>query len=308
MIILIMFGVSIITFSLTSFIPGDVVDILLDMEYDPEVAAHLRESIGLDKPFWVRYSKWIFGVLQGDLGLSVVNGRPIFTMIIEKYPPTLEIAFFSTLLGLIVGIPLGVYSGIKQFKVADDVIRFSSLIGFSLPSFWIGTLMLLFLSLYVPEFPILRYIPFKENPLLHFQIIMLPSITLGVAMSALIIRMTRACVLDQIRQDYVINARARGLSESVILFKHVLRNAILPVITLVGIRFGYLIGGLVIIEEVFGIPGLGRMVIFSIYKRDYPLVLGLVLFFSLSFTFINLIVDLLYAWIDPRISYGNKSD
>ena len=302
----ILIGVTVVVFFLTTLIPGDVVDILLDIEVDPEVAARLRHTIGLDQPFVVRYWTWVSGLVRGDFGLSIINGHPVLEQIFEKYPPTLELAILSTILGLCIGIPFGVISATRQFHLTDDFLRLSSLIGFSLPSFWVGTLFLLMVSLWFPGFPILEYVAFSDDPILNIKIMSLPAITLGIAMAAIIMRMTRACVLEVIRQQFVVTARSKGVSERIILFKHVLRNAMIPVITLVGLRFGYLIGGLVIVEEVFGIPGLGRLVIYSISKRDFPLVLGVVFFIALSFMLINLIVDVLYAVIDPRISYRKK--
>lgn len=305
-VIPLLLGVTIITFFLTALIPGDVVDVLLAIDVDPEVASRLRQTIGLDQPFFVRYWHWFVGLLHGDLGFSILNGRPVLSMILEKLFPTFELAFLATVIGVVIGIPFGVFSAIRQFHFTDDFLRLLSLIGFSLPSFWVGTLLILMVSLWFPGFPILKYVPFSEDPLLNLQIMSLPAVTLGIAMSAMIVRMTRACVLDVLRQQYVVTARSKGLSSRVVLFKHVLRNAMLPVITLVGLRFGFLIGGLVIVEEVFAIPGLGRLVIYSISNRDFPLVLGVVLFIALSFMLINLLVDILYAVIDPRISYGEK--
>lgn len=305
-VIPLLLGVTIITFFLTALIPGDVVDVLLAIDVDPEVASRLRQTIGLDQPFFVRYWHWFVGLLHGDLGFSILNGRPVLSMILEKLFPTFELAFLTTVIGVVIGIPFGVFSAIRQFHFTDDFLRLLSLIGFSLPSFWVGTLLILMVSLWFPGFPILKYVPFSEDPLLNLQIMSLPAVTLGIAMSAMIVRMTRACVLDVLRQQYVVTARSKGLSSRVVLFKHVLRNAMLPVITLVGLRFGFLIGGLVIVEEVFAIPGLGRLVIYSISNRDFPLVLGVVLFIALSFMLINLLVDILYAVIDPRISYGEK--
>ncbi|MBW2147764.1 MAG: ABC transporter permease [Deltaproteobacteria bacterium] len=302
----ILFGVTVVVFFLTTLIPGDVVDIMLDIEVEPEVAARLRQTIGLDQPFVVRYWNWLSKLVQGDFGFSIINGRPVLSQIIEKYPPTLELAVLATIIGILIGIPFGVLSAIRQFHLTDDFLRLSSLIGFSLPSFWIGTMFLLMVSLWFPGFPILEYVPFSKDPILNLKIMSLPAITLGIAMAALIMRMTRACVLEVVRQQFVVTARSKGLTEHVILFKHVLRNAMIPVLTLVGLRFGFLIGGLVIVEEVFAIPGLGRLVIYSISKRDFPLILGVVFFIALSFMLINLMVDVLYAVIDPRISYGKK--
>lgn len=260
----------------------------------------------MDQPFAVRYWNWVSRLVQRDFGLSIINGRPVLSQILEKYPPTLELAVLATIIGILIGIPFGVLSAIRQFHFTDDFLRLTSLIGFSLPSFWIGTLFLLIVLLWFPGFPILEYVPFSKDPILNLKIMSLPAITLGIAMAALIMRMTRACVLEVVRQQFVVTARSKGLNNRVILFKHVLRNAMIPVVTLVGLRFGFLIGGLVIVEEVFGIPGLGRLVIYSISKRDFPLVLGVVFFIALSFMLINLLVDILYAVIDPRISYGKK--
>ena len=303
----ILIGVTLVIFLLTALIPGDVVDVLLESQFQPELAARLRATLGLDKPFVVRYWNWVSGLVQGDFGLSLINGRPVLSQILEMYGPSLELAIIATVVGVLIGIPLGVLSATQQFHLTDDFLRLISVIGFSLPSFWIGTLFLLILSLYFPGFPILKFVPFSKDPVLNLTIMMIPGMTLGIAMVALILRMTRSCVLEVIRAQFVTTARSKGLNERVVLFKHVLRNALIPVVTLVGLRFGYLIGGLVIVEEVFGIPGLGRLVIYSISKRDYPLVLGVVFFIALSFLIINLLVDLLYAVIDPRISYGKKA-
>jgi peptide/nickel transport system permease protein len=304
----ILIGVSLVIFFLTTLIPGDVVDVLLESEVSPELAARLRATLGLDKPFLVRYWGWASGLAQGDFGLSIINGRPVLSQILEMYGPSLELAIIATVIGVLVGIPLGVLSATRQFRLTDDFLRLASVIGFSLPAFWVGTLFLLLISLYLPGFPILNFVPFSKDPVLNLKIMMVPGVTLGIAMVALIMRMTRSCVLEVIRAQFVTTARSKGLNERIVLFKHVLRNALIPVVTLVGLRFGYLIGGLVIVEEVFGIPGLGRLVIYSISKRDYPLVLGVVFFIALSFLVINLLVDILYAVIDPRISYGKKTE
>ncbi|MCX5909485.1 MAG: ABC transporter permease [Deltaproteobacteria bacterium] len=306
-VIPILIGVTAVIFFLTTLIPGDVVDILLESQVQPEVADRLRQTLGLDQPFWLRYWTWASGLARGDFGFSVTNGYPVLGQILDKFPPSLELAVLATLIGILTGIPFGVLSARKQFHFTDDFLRLSSLIGFSLPSFWVGTLFLLMVSLWFPGFPILKYVPFSQDPILNLKIMSLPSITLGIAMAALIMRMTRSCVLEVIRQQFVVTARAKGLAERMVLFKHILRNALIPVVTLVGLRFGYLIGGVVIVEEVFGIPGLGRLVIYSISKRDFPLIVGVVFFIALSFLLINLMVDILYAVIDPRISYGKKA-
>jgi peptide/nickel transport system permease protein len=303
----ILLGVTLVIFFLTHLIPGDVVDLLLESEVQPEVAARLRQTLALDKPFLVRYWNWVSGLAVGDFGFSIINGQPVLSQILDMYGPSLELAVIATFIGVLIGIPLGVLSATRQFHLTDDFLRLSSVIGFSLPSFWIGTLFLLIISLYFPGFPILEYVPFSKDPVLNLKIMSLPGVTLGIAMVALIMRMTRSSVLEVIRAQFVTTARSKGLNERIVLFKHVLRNALIPVVTLVGLRFGYLIGGLVIVEEVFGIPGLGRLVIYSISKRDYPLVLGVVFFIALSFLVINLLVDILYAVIDPRISYEKKA-
>jgi peptide/nickel transport system permease protein len=304
----ILLGVTLVIFFLTNLIPGDVVDLLLESEVQPEVAARLRQTLALDQPFFVRYWNWVSGLAVGDFGFSIINGQPVLSQILDMYGPSLELAVIATLVGVMIGIPLGVLSAKRQFHLTDDFLRLGSVIGFSLPSFWIGTLFLLIISLYFPGFPILEYVPFAKDPVLNLKIMSVPGVTLGIAMVALIMRMTRSSVLEVIRAQFVTTARSKGLNERIVLFKHILRNALIPVVTLVGLRFGYLIGGLVIVEEIFGIPGLGRLVIYSISKRDYPLVLGVVFFIALSFLAINLLVDILYAVIDPRISYEKKAE
>jgi peptide/nickel transport system permease protein len=304
----ILLGVTLVIFFLTNLIPGDVVDLLLESEVQPEVAARLRQTLALDQPFFVRYWNWVSGLAVGDFGFSIINGQPVLSQILDMYGPSLELAVIATLVGVMIGIPLGVLSAKRQFHLTDDFLRLGSVIGFSLPSFWIGTLFLLIISLYFPGFPILEYVPFAKDPVLNLKIMSVPGGTLGIAMVALIMRMTRSSVLEVIRAQFVTTARSKGLNERIVLFKHILRNALIPVVTLVGLRFGYLIGGLVIVEEIFGIPGLGRLVIYSISKRDYPLVLGVVFFIALSFLAINLLVDILYAVIDPRISYEKKAE
>ena len=306
-VIPILLAVTLVTFFLTTLIPGDVVNILLGTEAEPSIAARLREMIGLDQPFWLRYLKWLSRLVQGDFGVSIINGRPVVSQILETLPPTIELAVLATFLGVAIGIPLGVLSATRQFHFTDNFLRVIGLVGFSLPTFWVGTLFLLIVSLWFKGvIPILNYVPFSKNPIMNLKIMSLPTIALGVSMAAMIMRMSRACVLEVIRQQFVVTARSKGLSERVILFKHVLRNAMLPVVTLVGLRFGFLIGGLVILEEVFGIPGLGRLVIYSISKRDFPLVLGVIFFIALSFALINLTVDIFYSIIDPRITYGKN--
>jgi peptide/nickel transport system permease protein len=304
----ILLGVTLVIFFLTNLIPGDVVDLLLESEVQPEVAARLRQTLALDQPFFVRYWNWVSALAVGDFGFSIINGQPVLSQILDMYGPSLELAVIATLVGVMIGIPLGVLSAKRQFHLTDDFLRLGSVIGFSLPSFWIGTLFLLIISLYFPGFPILEYVPFAKDPVLNLKIMSVPGGTLGIAMVALIMRMTRSSVLEVIRAQFVTTARSKGLNERIVLFKHILRNALIPVVTLVGLRFGYLIGGLVIVEEIFGIPGLGRLVIYSISKRDYPLVLGVVFFIALSFLAINLLVDILYAVIDPRISYEKKAE
>jgi len=300
-------GVSILVFVIMHLIPGSFVDVLIGIGTDvsPEQVARIEQRYGLDKPLPVQYLYWLGNVLRGDLGDSLRTGRPVRSEILSRLPVTLELTVLSTLFSLLFAIPAGVLSAVKQNTWLDFGARFLALIGLSIPNFLIATLLILFVSLYLPIFPTTGFVPLSQGIVDNLRSLLLPSFTLGMAMTASIMRMTRSSMLEQLRQDYTMVARSKGLSERTVIFRHVLRNSLIPVITVVGIRIGYLLGGTVIIEEIFSLPGVGRLALNAIYQRDYPTVQGTVLFIAFVFVLINMLTDLMYSLVDPRIRRGS---
>jgi peptide/nickel transport system permease protein len=303
MVFPVVIGISIIVFLLVSLVPGDAVDIMLGTNTSPETAQELRKNLGLDKPIHIRYFNWITGVLQGDFGESVRTGKPVIEAFFARLPATLQLAFFSMIISLSIGIPIGVMSALKRNSIFSHVSSVISLLGISIPSFWLGTMLILFLSLKLKLLPPGGYVPFSEDPIGNLKLMIVPSFTLGTAMAAVVMRMTRSAMLEVIGQDYMKTAQAKGVTKRLYRYKHAFKNAFIPVLTVIGIQTGYLLGGAVIIEEVFALPGVGRLALQAIYQRDYPLVQVTVLMFAVGFVLINLIVDIIYAYIDPRIRY-----
>jgi len=267
-------------------------------------AAALRAYFGLDRPLPEQYLHWIFSALHGDLGYSVRSGRPVLAEILDKFPVTLELTIFSLLIALVLGVPIGMLSAIKSDSLIDLFGRFFALIGLTLPNFWLGTLFILILSSYFGILPNSGdFVNFAQDPLRNLEQLVFPAITLGFAFTASVMRTTRSAMLEVLRQDYVRTARSKGVAEPRVIVKHCLTNALIPVITIVGVEFGYLLGGAVIVEEVFALPGIGRLLLNGINQRDYAVVQGTILFVALNFVLINLLVDLAYALVDPRIRY-----
>ncbi len=262
-----------------------------------------RKVLGLDRPLVVQYGSWLSRVLRGDLGQSPLTGRLIAPDILHQLPRTLELAVASIVIALLIGIPLGIFAALKPNTPLDFAIGVFSLIGLSTPSFVIGTLAILVFGLYLQWLPLAGYVSFAENPGEHLRLLLFPSIALGMSQAAFTIRMTRSAMLEVLRQDYIRTARAKGLREFFINYRHALRNALIPVITLTGIQIGTLLGGTVVIEYVFSWPGLSTLLINGVWRRDYPMVQAIVLLISGGFIFVNLLVDILNAYIDPRIRY-----
>lgn len=298
----ILIGVSILSFLLLYLIPGDVVDILMGTESgDPARLAELRRLFGLERPLPVRYVEWLGGVLHGDLGRSFVTRRPVATEILTAFPVTLQLAAASLLVALVIGVPLGIYAAIKRGSVGSAGLSVFVLLGLSIPNFWLGILLILFASLYLHWFPPQGLNLVWHQPWETLKQLVFPGFALGLALAAMVMRMTRACVLEVLAQDYVRTARAKGLAEWLVLGQHALRNALIPVVTLVGLQFGYLLGGAIVIEEIFSLPGMGRLVLRSIAQRDFPLVQGILLFGGASVVLLNLCVDVCYVLLDPRL-------
>jgi len=297
-------GVSLIVFGLMRLIPGTVVEQLLGQSalITEETLRSLRAFFGLDRPWYVQFSEWAWGLLRGDLGHSWRSDRPVAALILSRLPVSAELAVLSVAWSLIIGIPLGIVGAVRRGS-ADGFVRIVSTLGLSVPAFWQGTLLILLFSVYLQWMPSLQWIPFTQDPLGNLSIMALPALTLGTATAAMISRMTRSAMLDVLGQDYVRTARAKGLGPRRVLLRHALRNALIPVITVAGVQMGYILGGIVVVEDVFSLPGVGRLLLDAIFQRDYPVVQGTILVGAALFMLLNFAVDLLYAVIDPRIQY-----
>jgi peptide/nickel transport system permease protein len=303
MLIPVLIGICTIVFFLISLIPGDVVDILLGTSATPEAEAALREKLGLNQPLFLRYLEWMYNAIQFDFGESIRTGKPVIEEFLFRLPATLQLAGLSMLISLAIGIPFGIIAAIKKDSWVSHVVSVLSMLGISVPAFWMGTMLILFLSLNLRLLPPGGYIAFSEDPIGNLKMMLLPAFTLGSSMSAVVMRMTRSAMLEVIGQDYMKTALAKGVTPNLYRYKHAFKNALIPVLTVIGIQAGYLLGGAVIIEEVFSLPGVGRLALQAIYQRDYPLVQVTVFMFSLGFVLVNLLVDIVYAYIDPRIRY-----
>jgi len=305
LLIVTVLGVSIIIFALMRVVPGNIADILFDSSgYIDEVQkAKIEAELGLDRPLPEQYFKWIGGLAKGDFGYSYMSERPALSEMLPRLPVTLKLAALTFFFTIVIGIPFGVWSAVNQNGLIDNSLRVITLSALSLPSFWFGLLILMFSVRAFGTIPI-----YSDAPLglwHELALMSIPAFVVGFRSSALVVRLTRSSMLEVLRQDYIRTARAKGASERVINYHHALKNAVLPIITLLGIEAAHLIGGLVVIETVFNIPGLGRYLVDAIRWRDYPIVQNLVLFTAFAVVFINFIVDMLYAVIDPRIKYSD---
>lgn len=298
-------GMSMIIFLMVRLMPGDIVDALigLDPTVTPEAKAELRHSFGLDDPLPVQYAKWIGGIFQGDFGKSYRTRQAITAQLLEALPVTLELAIYALFMSVLVAIPLGVLSAIRRNSWVDLGARLGGLLGLAFPNFWLATMFLLITSLVFHWVPPVFYIsPLQDlsGNLIQF---FLPALALSVALMAIEMRMARTSMLEVLRQDYIRTARAKGVRDRVVYFKHALKNAFIPVITVIGIQLGALLGGSVIIEQIFGLPGVGWYLLQGIQGRDYPVVQVTALFLAAVFVVMNLIVDITYGFLDPRIKY-----
>ena len=298
----VLLGVSMLSFLLLYLIPGDVVDILMGQESgDPARLAEMRRLFGIDRSLPARYAEWLGEALRGDLGRSFVTRRPVLSEILTAFPVTLQLTAVSLLVALAAGLPLGILAAVRRRRASSIGISLLVLLVLSIPSFWLGILLILFTSLYLHWFPPQGLVLLWIQPVEAVKQLVLPSLALGLALGAMVMRMTRSCILEVLAQDYVRTARAKGIAETLVIGHHALRNALIPVVTLVGLQFGYLLGGAIIIEEIFSLPGMGRLVLRSIAQRDFPLVQGVLLLAGTGVVLLNLCVDMLYLALDPRL-------
>ncbi len=295
--------VSGIVFSLIHLIPGGPIDYLFaDETLTPEIRAQYERDLGLDRPLLIQYATWLGRVLRGDLGNSIQMGRPILDLIWERVPATLLLAVAAISVCVLIAIPAGVIAAIKRHTSYDYLLMTSAIFGISIPHFWLGILLILFFSVFLDVLPSSGYRALFSDPLGSLEHLILPSITLGTGMAAIVARMTRSEMLEEMGQEYVRTARAKGMPERRVIFRHILKNAMVPTITILGIQFGRLMGGMVVVEHVFAWPGLGSLVVDAVYSRDYPMVQGLVLTFAVIAVSINMTVDVLYRYVNPRIT------
>ncbi|WP_066065060.1 nickel ABC transporter permease [Neobacillus soli] len=286
-------GVTFVVFFIMQLVPGDPAVLLAGEGASKETIAGIREQLGLNRPLFVQYFDYLINIFQGDFGLSLKNSQPVLDEILVRLPITMELAFFSIIITIVLGMAAGIISAIKPYSLTDTSVMLVALFGISLPSFWFGLMLMYFFSVKLQILPVAGW-----DSILH---VILPALTLGAGGAAIVARMTRSSMLEVIRQDYIRTARAKGLRERVIVYKHALRNALIPVITVVGLQFGALLGGTVLVESIFAINGLGRMIVDAIRMRDLPMVQGGVLFASMIFVIVNLFVDVFYRFFNKRI-------
>jgi peptide/nickel transport system permease protein len=305
--VLTLFGMSIVIFVLMRLAPGDIVDILFAAAgyVNEDDKKFLMKELGIDRPIWAQYVTWLGAIFTGDLGKSYRYDLPAWQVIRPLVPVTLELALLATVFSVLLGVPAGVISAVRQDSALDYVLRVFSLAGLSMPSFWLGMVIILALVAWVGWMPPLTYVPPGQNFKIHLVQFLLPALAVGYRFSALMMRITRSAVLEVMREDYIRTAWAKGQSERVVIWRHALKNAILPVVTVIGLEFAFLIGGLVVTETVFNLPGVARFLVQAILWRDYPIVQNLVMFIAIVVILTNLTVDLLYGWLDPRVRYGD---
>lgn len=308
---LVMLGVSVVVFVAIRLVPGDAITAMLGTEggmLTPAQRASLTAYFGLDQNWAVQYLRWLGGLVRGDLGISVTYGQAVSTLILERFPLTLQLALMSMVIALMIGLPAGVFAATRAERPSDLIVRVFAMLGQSMPNFVVALLSIYLLSAVFGVLPAIgRFVPLTQDPLGNLAQLILPAIALGTAFAAAVTRISRAAMLDILSEDYVRTARSQGFSGRYVIWRHALPNALIPVLTLSGVEFGYLLGGAVIVEQIFALPGLGRVVLDAILQRDYALVQGVVLFIAFNFLLVNLLVDLAYAALDPRIRYGGDT-
>ena len=298
-------GISLLVFGLMRLLPGDVVQVMLGTEAQlgPEQRQTLYRLFGLDAPLHVQYLRWLGDLFRGDLGVSLRTAEPVTTVIARRLPVTIELGLLAAALSWAVAVPLGTLAAVRRNGALDVGAHLAGLVGLSVPNFWLATMLLLVTSLYLRWQPSGEWLSPWQAPLANVQQMLLPVLSLSGALVAVVMRMTRSSMLEVLGQDYIRTARAKGLAEPRVLARHAFKNAAIPVVTVMGVQVGYLLGGAVVVELIFGLPGIGWMILNGIYQRDYPVVQGGVLFVAVAFVLVNLLVDLLYAGLDPRIRY-----
>ncbi len=302
-----LFFASLIVFVTVRLIPGSVIDMMLsqnDISDDKFSRDQLIAALGLDKPMWEQYVTWAGGILlHGDFGRSLWQNTPVAELLAARLPVTFQLGLMALIVALVVAIPIGAYSAMRQDTAGDYIGRSFSILMLAVPSFWMGTMVMVFPSVWWGWSPEVKFIPFRQDPLHNLSQMLLPAIILGTSLSAVTMRLTRTMMLEVLRQDYIRTARAKGLSERLVVARHALRNALIPVVTLIGLQAPLLIGGAVIMEQIFVIPGMGLLLLDAVNQRDYPIITGVFLIVGVAVMLINLAVDLSYGLLDPKVRY-----
>ena len=293
--------VTMLIFGLQQLLPGDPAVVLAGEEQDPQVIAYLREKMHLDEPLPMRYLHWVGGVLQGDLGESIRNQQPVLELVLQKLPVTIELSVLAMLIALVIGIPTGIVSAVRQGTAWDFGANAFALWGLSTPNFWLGILMILLFSVHLGWLPASGYVPFHEDPIANLKAMVMPAFVLGTNIAAVLMRHTRSAMLQVLSADYVRTARAKGLTQRAVILRHGLRNALTPVITLGALELGTLLSGAVLTEQVFTIPGFGKLIVGAVFNRDYAVVQGVVLVTGTAYILLNLLADVAYVIVNPRL-------
>lgn len=299
-------GVAMVIFLLMRVVPGDIVELKYAGEgasISKETLQKERELLGLDKPLWFQFGGWLWGLMRGNFGVSMWTGRPIIHEVSIRFELTLQLAIMAMILAVILGIPLGMIAALKQDTWVDYSVRVFSIAGLATPSFWLGVIMILVLLIFFKWLPPMEFTPIWKNPAANLVQLIWPALAVGYRYSAMIMRMTRSTMLDVLREDYIRTARAKGLFEKLILIRHALKNALLPVMSVIGLELAFLLGGLVVTEQVFNLNGLGLLLVQSIERRDYTMTQSLVLLVAFFFIVMNFALDILFAWLDPRVRF-----
>ena len=297
----VLLAMSIIVFLMIRLVPGDPALVILGRSATPESIRVLREQMRLNDPIWVQYAQWLGNLLRGDLGVDYSTGQRITTQLMQRLPVTLEMALLAMVMSIIMAVPLGILAAVRRRGLAEHGTFLLGLLGISIPDFWLGIMLILFVSLELGWLPSSGYVPLRQSVWGNISHMLLPSFTLSLNLAAVLTRTTRAAVLDVLSRPYLKTARAKGLSELVIVRRHVLKNAAVPIITVLGMQLGYVLGGAIIIEQIFALPGVGRLTLNAVLDRDYPVVQGAVLLITFLFILVNILTDAFYAVLDPRI-------
>lgn len=300
----ILFGVSIVSFGLIHMIPGGPVAAALGTRGDEELIQEVRRQYGLNRPLYIQYIDWLTSAIQGDFGTSIRTERNISAAVASSTPPTIWIAMSATVVSVLIGIPTGIVSAVNHYKPKDYIATFFAFLGLSIPNFFLGLVLILVFGLYINLFPTSGYVNPLAKPVEGFRHLVLPAVTIGTALSAVVMRMMRSSLLEVFSEEYIRTARAKGLTRQVVTNKHAVKNALIPTVTVVGLNFGYVLGGVVIVEQIFAIPGLGRLTLTAIFQREYRVIQASLLLIALMFSVVNLLTDITYAYLDPRIKYN----